>query len=120
MKEQLSILKEYPKALASLNNELPFTGGYRDDIFQLRKAWKNSKRIYMEDVLPDMKDFLSGYKSRLKAAGWDLENLSDAQKIAIGLDISSFLDQFKEMPVDIRNFLNGEILEKQLCRTSFY
>ncbi len=113
LKEQLSILKEYPKALASLNNELPFTGGYRDDIFQLRKAWKNSKRIYMEDVLPDMKDFLSGYKSRLKAAGWDLENLSDAQKIAIGLDISSFLDQFKEMPVDIRNFLNGEILEKQ-------
>lgn len=113
LKEQLSILKEYPKALASLNNELPFTGGYRDDIFQLRKAWKNSKRIYMEDVLPDMKDFLSGYKSRLKAAGWDLDNLSDAQKIAIGLDISSFLDQFKEMPVDIRNFLNGEILEKQ-------
>lgn len=113
LKEQLSILKEYPKALASLNNELPFTGGYRDDIFQLRKAWKNSKRIYMEDVLPDMKDFLSGYKSRLEAAGWDLENLSDAQKIAIGLDISSFLDQFKEMPVDIRNFLNGEILEKQ-------
>lgn len=113
LKEQLSILKEYPKALASLNNELPFTGGYRDDIFQLRKAWKNSKRIYMEDVLPDMKDFLSGYKSRLKAAGWDLENLSDAQKIAIGLDISSFLDQFKEMPVDIRKFLNGEILEKQ-------
>lgn len=29
------------------------------------------------------------------------------------MDISSFLDQFKEMPVDIRNFLNGEILEKQ-------
>ena len=113
LKEQLSILKEYPKALASLNNELPFTGGYRDDIFQLRKAWKNSKRIYMEDVLPDMKDFLSGYKSRLKAAGWDLENLSDAQKIAIGLDISSFFDQFKEMPVDIRKFLNGEILEKK-------
>lgn len=113
LKEQLSILKEYPKALASLNNELPFTGGYRDDIFQLRKAWKNSKRIYMEDVLPDMKDFLSGYKSRLEAAGWDLDNLSDAQKIAIGLDISSFLDQFKEMPVDIRKFLNGEILEKQ-------
>lgn len=113
LKEQLSILKEYPKALASLNNELPFIGGYRDDIFQLRKAWKNSKRIYMEDVLPDMKDFLSGYKSRLKAAGWDLENLSDAQKIAIGLDISSFLDQFKEMPVYIRKFLNGEILEKQ-------
>lgn len=113
LKEQLSILKEYPKALASLNNELPFTGGYRDDIFQLRKAWKNSKRIYMEDVLPDMKDFLSGYKSRLEAAGWDLDNLSDAQKIAIGLDISSFLDQFKEMPIDIRKFLNGEILEKQ-------
>lgn len=113
LKEQLSILKEYPKALASLNNELPFTGGYRDDIFQLRKAWKNSKRIYMEDVLPDMKDFLSGYKSRLEAAGWNLNNLSDAQRIAIGLDISSFLDQFKEMPVDIRKFLNGEILEKQ-------
>jgi len=39
--------------------------------------------------------------------------LSDAQRIAIGLDISSFLDQFKEMPIDIRKFLNGEILEKQ-------
>lgn len=113
LKKQLSILKEYPKALASLNNELPFTGGYRDDIFQLRKAWKNSKRIYMEDVLPDMKDFLSEYKSRLQAAGWNLDNLSAAQRIAIGLDISSFLDQFKEMPVDIRKFLNGEILEKQ-------
>ena len=113
LKEQLSILKEYPKALASLNNELPFTGGYRDDIFQLRKAWKNSKRIYMEDVLPDMQSFISEYKSRLQAAGWNLDNLSAAQRIAIGLDISSFLDQFKEMPVDIRKFLNGEILEKQ-------
>ena len=113
LKEQLSILKEYPKALASLNNELSFTGGYRDDIFQLRKAWKNSKRIYMEDVLPDMKDFLSGYKSRLKAAGWDLENLSDAQKIAIGLDISSFFDTFEKMPKYMRDFFNEKTLEEE-------
>ena len=113
LKEQLSILKEYPKALASLNNELPFTGGYRDDIFQLRKAWKNSKRIYMEDVLPDMKDFLSGYKSRLKAAGWDLENLSDAQKIAIGLDISFFFDTFEKMPKYMRDFFNEKTLEEE-------
>lgn len=113
LKEQLDIIKEYPEALASLNNELPFTGGYRDDIFQLRKAWKNSKRVFEEEVSPDMQSFISEYKSRLQAAGWNLDNLSDAQKIAIGLDISSFLDQFKEMPVDIRNLLNGEILEKQ-------
>lgn len=113
LKEQLDIIKEYPKALASLNNELPFTGGYRDDIFQLRKAWKNSKRVFEEEVSPDMQSFISEYKSRLQAAGWNLDNLSDAQKIAIDLDISSFLDQFKEMLVDIRNFLNGEILEKQ-------
>ena len=112
LKEQLDIIKEYPKALASLNNELPFTGGYRDDIFQLRKAWKNSKRVFEEEVSPDMQSFISEYKSRLQAAGWNLNNLSDAQRIAIGLDISSFLDQFKEMPVD-RKFLNGEILEKQ-------
>lgn len=113
LKEQLDIIKEYPKALASLNNELPFTGGYRDDISQLRKAWKNSKRVFEEEVSPDMQSFISEYKSRLQAAGWNLNNLSDAQRIAIGLDISSFLDQFKEMPVDIRKFLNGEILEKQ-------
>ena len=114
LKEQLDIIKEYPKALASLNNELPFTGGYRDDIFQLQKAWKNSKRVFEEEVSPDMQSFISEYKSRLQAAGWNLDNLSGAQKIAIGLDIvSSFLDQFKEMPVDIRNFLNGKILEKQ-------
>lgn len=113
LKEQLDIIKEYPKALASLNNELPFTGGYRDDIFQLRKAWKNSKRVFEEEVSPDMQSFISEYKSRLQAAGWNLDNLSDAQKIAIGLDISSFLDQFKERLVDIRNSLNGEILEKQ-------
>ena len=113
LKEQLSILKEYPKALASLNNELPFTGGYREDIFQLRKAWKYSKRVFEEEVSPDMQSFISEYKSRLQSAGWNLDNLSDAQKIAIGLDISSFLDQFKEMPVDIRRFLNDEILEKQ-------
>lgn len=113
LKEQLYIIKEYPKALASLNDELPFTGGYRDDIFQLRKAWKNSKRVFEKEVSPDMQSFISEYKSRLQAAGWNLDNLSDAQRIAIGLDISSFLDQFKEMPVDIRKFLNGEILEKQ-------
>lgn len=113
LKEQLDIIKEYPKALASLNNELPFTGGYRDDIFQLRKAWKNSKRVFEEEVSPDMQSFISEYKSRLQAAGWNLDNLSDAQKIAIGLDISSLLDQFKERLVDIRNLLNGEILEKQ-------
>lgn len=113
LKEQLDIIKEYPKALASLNNELPFTGGYRDDIFQLREAWKNSKRVFEEEVSPDMQSFISEYKSRLQAAGWNLNNLSDAQRIAIGLDISSFLDQFKEMLVDIRKFFNGEILEKQ-------
>lgn len=113
LKEQLSILKEYPKALASLNNELPFTGGYRDDIFQLRKAWGNSKRIYMEDVLPDMKDFLSGYKSRLKAVGWNLDNLSDAQKIAISLDISSFFDTFEKMPKYMRDFFNEKTLEEE-------
>lgn len=116
LKEQLDIIKEYPKALASLNNELPFTGGYRDDIFQLRKAWKNSKRVFEEEVLPDMQSFISEYNSRLQAAGWNLNNLSDAQRIAIGLDISSFLDQFKdkEKLVDIRKFLNGKILKKQI------
>lgn len=113
LKEQLDIIKEYPKALASLNNELPFTGGYRDDIFQLRKAWENSKRVFEEEVSPDMQSFISEYKSRLQAAGWNLNNLSDAQRIAIGLDISSFLDQFKGMLVDTRKFLNGKILEKQ-------
>jgi hypothetical protein len=113
LKEQLDIIKEYPKALASLNNELPFTGGYRDDIFQLRKAWENSKRVFEEEVSPDIQSFISEYKSRLQAAGWDLNNLSDAQRIAIGWDISSFLDQFKEMSVDVRKFLNGKILEKQ-------
>lgn len=113
LKEQLDIIKEYPKALASLNNELPFTGGYRDDIFQLRKAWKNSKRVFEEEVSPDMKDFLSGYKSRLKAAGWDLENLSDAQKIAIGLDISSFFDTFEKMPKYMRDFFNEKTLEEE-------
>ena len=112
LKEQLDIIKEYPKALASLNNELPFTGGYRDDIFQLRKAWENSKRVFEEEVSPNMQSFISEYKSRLQAAGWNLDNLSDAQRIAIGLDISSFLDQFKEMLVNMRKFLNGEILEK--------
>lgn len=112
LKEQLNIIKEYPKALASLNNELPFTGGYRDDIFQLRKAWKNSKRVFEEEVSPDIQSFISEYKSRLQAAGWNLNNLSDAQRIAIGLDISSFLDQFKEKLVDIRKFLNDKILEK--------
>lgn len=113
LKKQLSILKEYPKALASLNNELPFTGGYRDDIFQLRKAWKNSKRIYMEDVLPDMKDFLSRYKSKLRADGWDLNNLSGAQRIAISLDISAFFDAFEKMPKYMRDFFNGKILEDE-------
>ena len=113
LKEQLSILKEYPKALASLNNELPFTGGYRDDIFQLRKAWKNSKRVFEEEVSPDMQSFISEYKSRLQAAGWDLENLSDAQKIAIGLDISSFFDTFEKMPKYMRDFFNGKTLEEE-------
>lgn len=112
LKEQLDIIKEYPKALGSLNNELPL-GRYRDDVFQLWEAWKNSKRVFVEEVLPDMQSFISEYKSRLQAAGWNLDNLSDAQKIAIDLDISSLLDQFKEKTVDILNFLNGEILEKQ-------
>lgn len=113
LKEQLSILKEYPKALASLNNELPLIGGYRDDIFQLRKAWENSKRVFEEEVSPDMKDFLSRYKSRLGAAGWDLNNLSDAQRIAISLDISAFFDTFEKMPKYMRDFFNGKILEDE-------
>ena len=113
LKEQLDIIKEYPKALASLNNELPFTGGYRDDIFQLRKAWKNSKRVFEEEVSPDMQSFISEYKSRLQAAGWDLDNLSDAQKIAIGLDISSFFDTFEKMPKYMRDFFNEKTLEEE-------
>lgn len=113
LKEQLDIIKEYPKALASLNNELPFTGGYRDDIFQLRKAWKNSKRVFEEEVSPDMQSFISEYKSRLQAAGWNLDNLSDAQKIAIGLDISSFFDTFEKMPKYMRDFFNEKTLEEK-------
>lgn len=113
LKEQLDIIKEYPKALASLNNELPFTGGYRDDIFQLRKAWKNSKRVFEEKVSPDMQSFMSEYKSRLQAAGWNLDNLSDAQKIAISLDISSFFDTFEKMPKYMRDFFNEKTLEEE-------
>lgn len=113
LKEQLSILKEYPKALDSLNNELPFTGGYREDIFQLRKAWKYSKRVFEEEVSPDMQSFISEYKSRLQSAGWNLDNLSDAQKIAISLDISSFFDTFEKMPKYMRDFFNEKTLEEE-------
>lgn len=113
LKEQLDIIKEYPKALASLNNELPFTGGYRDDIFQLRKAWKYSKRVFEEEVSPDMQSFISEYKSRLQSAGWNLDNLSDAQKIAISLDISSFFDTFEKMPKYMRDFFNEKTLEEE-------
>lgn len=113
LKEQLDIIKEYPKALASLNNELPFMGGYRDDIFQLRKAWENSKRVFEEEVSPDMYSFISEYKSRLQAVGWNLDNLSDAQKIAIGLDISSFFDTFEKMPKYMRDFFNEKTLEEE-------
>lgn len=110
LKEQLHIIKEYPKALSSLNNELPLM--YRDDVFQLRKAWGISKRVLDEDVLPDMEKFMSEYKSRLKSKGWDLDNLNQAQKIAIGLDIRAFLDQFEEMKAHTREFFNERLLEK--------
>lgn len=110
LKEQLHIIKEYPKALSSLNNELPLM--YRDDVFQLRKAWGISKRVLDEDVLPDMEKFMSEYRSRLQAAGWDLDNLNQAQKIAIGLDIRAFLDQFEEMKAHTREFFNERLLEK--------
>lgn len=110
LKEQLHIIKEYPKALSSLNNELPLM--YRDDVFQLRKAWGISKRVLDEDVLPDMEKFMSEYRSRLRAAGWDLDNLNQAQKIAIGLDIRAFLDQFEEMKAHTREFFNERLLEK--------
>lgn len=110
LKEQLHIIKEYPKALSSLNNELPLM--YRDDVFQLRKAWGISKRVLDEDVLPDMERFMSEYRSRLRAAGWDLDNLNQAQKIAIGLDIRAFLDQFEEMKAHTREFFNERLLEK--------
>ena len=39
-KEQLDIIKEYPKALASLNNELPFTEGYRMIFFSYGRHGK--------------------------------------------------------------------------------
>ncbi|WP_051290209.1 hypothetical protein [Bacteroides pyogenes] len=110
LKEQLHIIKEYPKALSSLNNELPLM--YRDDVFQLRKAWGISKRVLDEDVLPDMEKFMSEYRSRLRAAGWDLDNLNQAQKIAIGLDIRAFLDQFEKMKAHTREFFNERLLEK--------
>ncbi len=110
LKEQLHIIKEYPKALSSLNNELPLT--HREDVFGLRHAWKMSKRVLDEDVLPDMEKFMSEYKSRLKSKGWDLDNLNQAQKIAIGLDIRAFLDQFEEMKAHTREFFNERLLEK--------
>ncbi|WP_249174748.1 tape measure protein [Bacteroides pyogenes] len=110
LKEQLHIIKEYPKALSSLNNELPLT--YRDDVSGLRHAWKMSKRVLDEDVLPDMEKFMSEYKSRLKSKGWDLDNLNQAQKIAIGLDIRAFLDQFEKMKAHTREFFNERLLEK--------
>lgn len=110
LKEQLHIIKEYPKALSSLNNELPLA--HREDVFGLRHAWKMSKRVLDEDVLPDMEKFMSEYRSRLKSKGWDLDNLNQAQKIAIGLDIRAFLDQFDKMKKTTREFFNERLLEK--------
>lgn len=60
-----------------------------------------------------MQSFISEYKSRLQAAGWNLDNLSDAQRIAIGLDISSFFDTFEKMPKYMRDFFNEKTLEEE-------
>ena len=52
-------------------------------------------------------------RQRLQSAGWNLDNLSDAQKIAISLDISSFFDTFEKMPKYMRDFFNEKTLEEE-------
>ena len=39
--------------------------------------------------------------------------MSDAQKIAIGLDISFFFDTFEKMPKYMRDFFNEKTLEEE-------
>lgn len=106
--QQIKLLRDFPDAAYAFakSTKVPY------DFSELRVAWYKSNLVKSDELMPDLEDFIKDYKNKLKANGFDLSNLTEPQKVAIGLDIGGLLDAVEGLTPELRKLFNKEILEK--------
>lgn len=112
LREQLGIIKEYPKALNLLKLAVKDLSD-KELIAKYQVAFTNADTILKNDIKPDMYNFLESYKNMFKSDEWDLDNLSKSQEIAITSNLRGLLAKpLEKATPEIRNMFEQELIEK--------
>lgn len=110
LKESLALLKDYSVALQTFTKETSNVNSktavaFVSSIKDLQEA--------QETAFQDSNKFVEKYKALLNSAGFDLNNLTQAQKIAISVDITRFLNSIDGLDDETKKLFTERILEKE-------
>ena len=110
--EQLSAIKDYEEAYNSFlknadkGSVIDPMKPYIASVTKLRKA--------QEIALKDADVFMESYKKILQSKGFDLNNLTEVQKIAIGVDFTQYFDSIEGLDEETKKMFLQETIEKHL------
>lgn len=109
LKESLDLLRNFPKAYAAFYEKSLKTVGANLSFDDAIDTLKEQQDIALQDA----RTFVEKYKGLLESAGFDLGNLTQAQKIAISVDVTKFFDSIEGLDDETKKLFTQRILEKE-------
>lgn len=113
-REQINLLKDYEKAADEFGDYLYYNKHSSiylefeefESVFEgLKSDLKNAKE--------DIDTFAVSYKELLKSIGIDVDNLNEKEKIAIGINLTEFIDKIEGLDEETKKLFYQEVLDKQ-------
>lgn len=108
LKEQLDLLKDFEAAKSAFEVGSAYIGMGGSYLVYAINHLKEQQDI----ALKDAETFAEKYKSLLESKGWDVNNLTEPQKIAIGVDFTQYFDAIEGLDDATKEMFLKETIEK--------
>lgn len=113
-REQINLLKDYEKAADEFGDYL--YNNKHSSIYlefeEFESVFENLKSN-LETAKKDIKTFAVSYKELLKGIGTDVNNLNEIEKIAIGINLTEFIDKIEGLDEETKKLFYQEVLDKE-------
>ena len=113
-REQINLLKDYEKAADEFGDYL-----YNNKHSSIYLEFEEFESVFeglksdLKKAKEDIDTFAVSYKELLKGIGIDVDNLNEKEKIAIGINLTEFIDKIEGLDEETKKLFYQEVLDKQ-------
>lgn len=109
IKQTFDLLKDYEVAYKTFYEEAAKIGMGGVHFDYAVKKLKEQQKVALDDA----EIWIEKYKGLLQSEGWDLNNLSQARRIAISIDVTKLLNSIEGLDDETKKLITTRILEKE-------